>query len=293
MLSGTLENLPDCPFPTLVTPKLDGIRCLVINGKVLSRTFKDIPNRYIQNMMANLTDGLDGELMVPGATFNQVQSAVMSEDGEPDFRYHIFDYVTTSLAEPYCDRVAKLKNLTLPSFCVKVLPTLVATTVELEAFEAKCLANGFEGVMVRSVQGPYKCGRSSLKQGYLLKIKRFADSEAVVIGFQEQMRNDNEAEEDAFGRTKRSKAQDGMVLAGTLGKFLVREMGNTPWQDKDFAVGTGKGLTHELRQEIWDNQDKYIGKIITYKFQPHGTKDLPRIPIWKSFRSVIDIGEPE
>jgi hypothetical protein len=115
------------------------------------------------------------------------------------------------------------------------------------------------------------------------------DSEAVVIGFEEQMSNQNEAEKDAFGRTKRSKALEGMVPANTLGKFLVKEVGNTPWQGQEFAVGTGKGLTLKLRQEIWDNRVKYIGKTITYKYQPHGVLNLPRLPVWKGFRDLRDL----
>lgn len=292
MLAEALESISDLVLPVLASPKEDGIRCLVISGRIVSRTFKDIPNKHIQKVMlaANLPDGLDGELIVPGLKFNEISSAVMSEDGEPDFRFQVFDYVTTSLVEPYCDRMVKLESLALPGFCVKLLPKFIATVEELDAYEEECLANGYEGIMVRSVKGPYKCGRATVKQGYLLKVKRFKDSEAIVIGFEELLSNQNEAEKDAFGRTKRSKAQDGMVPAGTLGKFLVKEIGDTPWQGKEFAIGSGEGLTQQLRQHIWDNREKYIGKTVTYKYQPHGSLYLPRLPIWKGFRDHRDIG---
>lgn len=297
MLAETCEVMSDLTFPVLASPKLDGIRCLVVHGKILSRTFKSIPNQHIQKVMtaANLPDGLDGELVSLNEDgsmreFNEIQGDVMREENEPRFQYQVFDYVSTSLEEPYCDRMVKLESLKLPDFCVKVLPKLITNSTELEAYEEECLEDGHEGIMTRTVRSPYKCGRSSLKQAYLLKVKRFKDSEAIVIGFEELMSNQNEAEKDNFGRTKRSKAQDGLVPAGRLGKFLVKEVGSTPWQGKEFAIGTGEGLTQELRQHIWDNKEKYIGKTVTYKYQPHGMLNLPRLPVWKGFRDVRDIG---
>jgi DNA ligase-1 len=285
-----MDDISKVKFPVLATPKLDGIRCLRVNGKTLSRKFLDIPNNYIQKMTADLPDGLDGELMIPNGTFNQVQSAVMREEGEPVFEFHVFDYITTSLTEPYRDRMKKLKDLNLPSFCKLVLPVELKSIAEMDGYEDACLAEGFEGIMIRSPNSPYKCGRATEREGYLLKVKRFKDSEAEVIGFEEQMENTNEAEQDAFGRTKRSKHVAGMIGKNTLGKFLVREVGDTPWNGKEFAIGTGEGLTMELRQSIWNDRESHLGKIVTYKYQPHGVKDLPRLPIWKGFRDKRDIG---
>lgn len=92
MLAGAVTNFDNIKFPVLATPKIDGIRCLRINGKSLSRSFKEIPNRYIQEKMAGLPDGLDGELVVNGS-FIKTVSGVMSKDGKPDFEYWVFDYV--------------------------------------------------------------------------------------------------------------------------------------------------------------------------------------------------------
>lgn len=282
-------QLDKLKYPLLGTPKLDGIRALRLLGQTLSASFKDIPNQHIQATMHNLPNGLDGELIVPGLPFNLISSAVMSESGTPNFCYYVFDYVSAALTEPYKSRMDKLAKLTLPAFCVKVLPTVLNNKDELIAFEKKCLSEGYEGIMVRTPDSPYKCGRATLKQGWLLKVKRFKDSECVVIGFEEQMENTNEATTDELGRTKRSKHKAGMVGKNTLGKFLVREIGDTHWKGREFGIGTGEGLTAELRQHIWDNRDEYMGKIIVYKYQLHGTKDLPRLPIWKGFRDPRDM----
>lgn len=283
---GACDHYP-IQYPVLASPKFDGIRCLRVSNQTLSRKFKPIKNQHVQKLTVNLPNGLDGELMLDGKPFNEVSSAIMSEDGEPDFRYYVFDYVGGALTEPYIDRVQKLKNLTLPPFCVKVIPVLIKNEAELIAYEQQCLAQGYEGVMIRHPQGCYKCGRATVKQGWLLKVKRFTDSEAEIVGFEEQMHNTNEAEEDELGHTKRSKAKAGLVPAGTLGKLIVREIGDNPWKGKTFGMGTG--FDAAMRQEIWDNRDKYLGRIVTYKFQNHGIVDLPRLPVWKGFRSQDDM----
>ena len=154
-------------------------------------------------------------------------------------------------------------------------------------YEEKCVSEGYEGIMVRTLNGPYKCGRSTLRESFLLKIKRWTDSEGVIVAIQEQMHNENEKQKDELGHSKRSSHQAGMTPAGTLGRFSVKEIGT----DILLGVGTGLGLTHELRQEIWDNRDKYIGKIITFKWQASGSKDAPRFPIFKGFRHENDLGE--
>ncbi len=293
MLADPLEDPSDLVYPVLATPKLDGIRGLILGGEIKSRSFTRIPNAHTQKLMTGLPEGLDGELIVDGFTFSQIQTAFMSEDGEPDAKFYVFDYVSTSLTKPYDERMVELEALPLPVWCIKVLPVLIRNEAELAAYEAKCLAQKYEGIMTRIPKGPYKCGRSSVKQGYLIKVKQFKDSEARVIGFEERLTNNNEALKDNFGRTKRSSHKANLVPCGTLGKFLVVEIGNTHWKGKNFAIGTGKGLTLEIRQEIWDNRDKYLGKIITYKYQAHGVLNLPRLPIWKGFRHEVDIGEPE
>lgn len=288
MLSGSLDDVSSLQFPVLATPKLDGIRCLRVNNRTVSRKFIDIPNIYIQRLTASLPNGLDGELMIPNGTFNQIQSAVMSEDGSPNFEFHVFDYVSSDISKGYIDRLKELQTLSLPEYCKLILPVTINSVDELNSYEELCLNQGFEGVMIRKPNGKYKCGRSTEKEGLLLKVKQFKDSEAEIIGFEEQLENTNDAEEDAFGKIKRSKSQAGMVAKNTLGKFIVVEVGDTPWKGRQFYIGTGEGLTESLRKEIWENRDKFLGKLITYKYQPHGVKDLPRLPISKGFRDRRD-----
>jgi len=77
------------------------------------------------------------------------------------------------------------------SIVIKLLPRVINSAEELDAFEAACLRDGFEGVMLRSPSGRYKFGRSTLKENLLLKLKRFEDAEAQIIGFEELSHNAN------------------------------------------------------------------------------------------------------
>ncbi len=284
MLADTLEDVSDLKFPVACTPKLDGIRCLRVNSSTLSRKFKLIPNLHIQASMANLIDGLDGELMVPNTTFNNISSAVMSSDGEPNFEYWVFDYVDKGgLAVPYMKRMENLGKLALPPFCKKVLPWIANNIDELLNFEQMVLAQGYEGVMTRSLASPYKCGRSTVREGYLLKLKRFKDSEAEVLDFEERMHNANKATLDAFGRTKRSAHKANLIPDDTLGAFVVRDVTT----GLEFRVATG--LDDAFRKKIWGDRERYRGKLIKYKYQEAGMKDLPRFPVFLGFRDPNDM----
>lgn len=283
MLAGKLDDLSSIRFPVLATPKLDGIRCIIENGKVLSRSLKPIPNKYVQDVMKYLPDGLDGEIMLKSisADFNTIQSAIMREDGRPDFTYHIFDYCKEQFA-PYNKRIDALSNLDLPNYCTRLYPTKISSMEELLEYETNIVGLGFEGVMIRQPDSPYKFGRSTPKEQYLIKIKRFEDSEAKIIGFEELMHNDNVAEEDKLGHTKRSSKKEGLVPADTLGMLKVKDIHN------GIEFGLGTGFTAELRKTIWDEQHKYKGLIVKYKYQ--GIVNAPRFPVFIGFRSVEDIG---
>ena len=288
MLSGKFddveEGLKNLTYPLLATPKYDGIRALTIGGKLVSRKFLNIPNKHIFAMCASLPDNLDGELV--SGTFNETSGNVMRHEGEPVFEYHVFDYVKDSLTKPYEERMKDLKALKLPSWCVKVLPTVVNSLDELETLERKYLADGFEGIMLRSPKGPYKCGRGTVTKMDLVKVKRFKDAEAEVTGFEEEMFNGNVAEKDAFGRTKRSHAQDGMVGKDTLGALEVRGI-NGDFKGVDFKLGSGYDA--ELRLKLWKDRSKLKGKVVKYKYQSEGGKDAPRFPVFLGFRDKGDM----
>lgn len=285
MLAGRIEDIKTIKYPVLCTPKIDGIRCLIVDGKAVTRSFKSFPNLYVRSRLESLClEGFDGEIVVKGKEFNEITSLVMREDGTPDFTYIVFDYCIDP-KEGYSSRMERLAKLPEIPHIEYLLPAYIFDEAELLKYESKCLVNGFEGVILRSINSPYKFGRSTLREGWLLKLKRFTDSEAIILEIYEMMSNQNEARKDAFGRTERSTAMKGLVPADTLGGFMVKDIKS----GIEFNIGGGRGLSSELRAEIWQRKEEYIGKIVKYKSQKIGAKDAPRFPVFLGFRDERDM----
>lgn len=295
MLAATVKDLEQLEFPLLASPKLDGIRCLLLHGKVYSRNMKLLPNMAVQDVAATMAlHGLDGEIVVgdPRAKdcFNVTTSGIMSRTGDPGggkWAFHIFDYIPDdAYAETwFARRLRDVKSqcANFPKVLKPVAHKMVESLDELLRYESQMLTAGFEGVMLRDTHGPYKFGRSTLREGYLMKLKRFVDSEARIYGFKEQEENTNVQTRDELGRAKRSSAKSGKRPKGVLGALEVRDVKT----GISFDVGTG--FSDTLRSEIWDARDTWIGKIIKYRYQPVGVKDKPRFPTYIGLRDPIDL----
>lgn len=280
-------------FPLYALPKIDGIRCLVPEGKAVSRKFIDIPNNHIRKALSvPELAGLDGELiagMHHANVFNATTSAVMGNKiKEPVFEYHIFDDFTDP-ALPYNERQVRVCERVL-DFCQQfafvryVEPTRIETWEGLETYEDMVLGLGYEGVITRSPNRQYKFGRSTKREQGMLKLKRFTDGEAKITGFVELMRNENPDVRDALGHAKRSKAQAGLVAGGTLGVMLARDLVT----GVDFEIGMFKGLDNAAKQDIWDNQDSYVGMLVKYQHLSHGAIDKPRHSKFLGWRDPRD-----
>lgn len=279
MLASNVE-LKSVIYPVFCTPKYDGIRCVIRDGVALSRTLKPIPNKHVQKMLKDCPNNLDGELICDGKSFNQIQSAIMTVEGTPKFTYYVFDIIDP--AAPYTDRMELLEDMELPAVCQKVFPLEVHDEDELLGYEHECVEEwAFEGIMIRDGEGPYKFGRSTAKQGWLCKLKRFQDAEATIIGFEELMHNYNDSEEDERGHKKRSSKKEGKVPAGTLGAFIVQN------GEQTFKVATG--MTAEDRDKYWKDRDSMIGKLVKYKYQESGGLHLPRFPVFLGLRHPDDM----
>jgi DNA ligase 1 len=293
MLAASLENFDSIKFPVYVTPKLDGIRCLKIDGNIVSRTFKPIRNTELAAAIKDLLpDDSDGELIM-GGTFQNTTSMVMSADktiGNEKAYFYWFDYVMDDHKKPYLERIEDMKKFVedhpsiIEASLVKIIPlipTEINTVEELVKYESEVLEQGFEGVMLRTSHGPYKFGRSTLKEGSLVKMKKFDDDEAIVIGFSELQKNTNEKTKDEFGYAKRSSHKEGKIGKDTLGSLEVNLNGI------HFSIGSG--FTMEQRKEYWNDRDNLIGKIVKFKYFSLGMKEAPRFPTFLGFRHNDDM----
>jgi DNA ligase-1 len=277
-------------FPVLVSAKLDGVRCIIIDGVAMSRSLKPIPNAFVQKQIGKAKyNGLDGELMVGFVggkdVYRNTVSAVMREDGNPNFTFWVFDKVpqNNEKVEGYHTRLASIKKFDGDG-SIKVLPhTTINDMDSLDKFEAKQLERGLEGVILRAPNGPYKFGRSSTNEGTLLKLKRYEDSEAEIVGVEELLSNQNDATVDALGHTERSSHKANMVPMGTMGALNVRDLKTKV----EFSIGTG--FDAKTRDVFWKDRKSVIGKIVKYKYFAGGSKEKPRFPVFLGFRDKRDM----
>lgn len=292
-------------YPQIVQPKYDGIRCMIVDGVAVSRTAKPIRNAEIQAALGRPEfNGLDGELLVGSPCANDAMQrssefVMSSSKTGADWHFYVFDVF--GVPGPYHERQAAMLNRIDRGWAWPKRAYMVASPVAMgptvvESLEEAYVAEGYEGAILRDPNAPYKHGRSG-KLGPLLKLKRWTDAEAVVIGVNEQMHNANAATKDAYGRTERSTAQAGLVPAGTLGNLRCR----TP-EGVEFEIGTG--FDAATRQYIWnvhcvatspqrylitDREPPIIGRLAKYKFVTVGVKTAPRFPVFLGFRDRDDV----
>ena len=284
---GVNVELDKLTYPVYMSPKLDGIRVIIKDGKVLSRNGKPIPNLFIQSLLKTY-HGLDGELIVGHPThpnvFQLTTSGVMSIEGTPNVRLYVFDcwYAEGGIDARYNEVLKIIQNN--PIIDIEVVPQIIINSLEeLYKFEEDCLAKGYEGVMLRYPNAPYKNGRSTVKEGALLKLKRFSDSEAIILSMEPLLRNHNEATKNALGYTERSSHIYNKVADDLLGALNVKDVRT----GVEFSIGSG--FTEEQRRDFWNRRDELIGSIVKYKSFAIGVKDKPRFPVFCGLRHFNDI----
>lgn len=277
MLSASLDgvDLSTLRYPLVLSPKLDGLRCIAWEGVAYSRNAKPLRNRFVQKYFKdNELHNLDGEIIVGPPTGGLVlerSKAVTAYEGEPDFTFHVFDSPERVrprfddswdfLYEEFSGEVDRLQ----------IVPhSVVHSHEQLLLQERISLDAGYEGVMLRKLDGPYKNGRSTLREGYLMKLKRFTDGEAVVVGVREGRHNANDLERDELGRAKRSFVKDGLVGNGMVGTLICND---PKWGQINVSPGI---MTHAERQALWSSPKSIIGRTIHWRSFGYGTKDAPR-----------------
>ena len=288
LLACNCEDVSKLKYPLLLSEKVDGIRMSVHNGVCMSRSMKPIPSAAVQAKFGRPEyEGYDGEIIYGDKNakdvFNKSTRACMSHEFPEELdiselKFYVFDRITD---DPYKDRWWYIRP-DEQNQVVKLRNFIVNSPEEVQEMEAGFLAMGAEGVMLRSPEGRYKQGRSTLKEGILLKVKQFVDEEATIIDFEEKMHNTNEATVGELGQTKRSSHQENMIPCGTLGALVVH---SEKWGS--FKIGTG--FNDQQRQEIWDNKEKYDGQLVKFKYFAVGIVDKPRFPVYIGIRHEDDM----
>jgi len=295
----TDTELKSLHYPIVGSPKLDGFRCLVDERGGLTSSMKPFTNRFVAETLKNpIYDGFDGEIVVglpfkedeDDDVFHRTSGPIRRFEGEPDFRLYVFDDWKRG-DQSYNSRwVLWLKDpRRIEGPRIHILEQkLLYNTQDVIDYEQEMVETGYEGAMIRSLDGRYKEGRCTLNERNIFKRKPFEECEAEIIGFEEAMENLNEKITDSRGLSHRSSHQENKHPKGTLGNFILR---SPKWNVESFRAGTGTGFDDKKKQEIWDNKGACIGQIATIKYQKYGSVDRPRMPKVIKIRPKWDLSE--
>jgi DNA ligase 1 len=124
------------------------------------------------------------------------------------------------------------------SECVRVMPGL---DVDLDTSEGHdimrrfaddAVIQGYEGIMIKAVDAPYECRRSS----FWMKWKPTITVDLNIIGF-----------EEGTGRN-----------AGRLGAIICEGVDN----ERNIRVNVGSGLSDSNRDEYWNARNDLFGRVV-------------------------------
>ena len=240
----------------LVEPKLDGVRVVVIcdvdkdevklfsrNGKELSN-FPEI-NKQFDDMLDQMSESMvfDGEVM--SDDFQTLMREIHRKGGAKtqDAVLNLFDcmplynFQDGSCVDPLYKRKEMLEsfnygpNISLVEY-VKMDLNDDDGQKQFADYNKICIDKGFEGIMVKPINGVYECKRSSL----WLKVKPFIEVSLTVV-----------ATEEGTGRN-----------VGKLGALIVEGTDD----GKFIKTNVGSGLTDDNRDKFWSSKEKLIGQVV-------------------------------
>ncbi|MGB1109559.1 MAG: DNA ligase [Gammaproteobacteria bacterium] len=231
------------PTGWLMSEKLDGVRAVWDGEMLISRGGHAFaaPGWFT---VALPPFAIDGELWTRQGDFERISSITRRQTPHEGWRaitYNIFE--VPQVAGGLLQRLAKLEDWLAenPVAHLKVIPQRACQgRDDLKAALSEVEAAGGEGLVLRRPDAPYRTGRDEAS----LKVKRFDDAEAVVVGYR-----------PGKGR-----------LLGKVGALQVE----LP-DGRRFYVGSG------LSDAERDNPPA-IGERITFKYQGLTGKGLPRFP---------------
>lgn len=284
-------------FPTIVLPKIDGVRGCYLNNFFTARTLKRFRNTRMNTALSDpALQGFDGELVIGEPTdeglCRTTTSYVNSFEHNTVARlpdWYVFDFVneyTKSL--PYASRLDMVKqritnlqteNPERYSF-LKVIPKVSSCNNEADVLLAhtQYIAAGYEGTIVRYANAPHKSGRSTANQSWFMRIKDAGTEEATILDLTEAQYNGNEAVINELGETERSTHQENKYGKGMIGALVVQ----IP-DGRIITIGAGC-MTHEERIKYWEQKSDIVGRICTYKYMAHGEHKMRRHPRFVEFR---------
>ena len=266
MLAHQYENKKkDIKFPCFVQPKLDGVRCVVVNYKLYSRNgnrFPELP--HIENELKLFNSDnliLDGELYTDDINFEKIVGLVKkfkkSEEDEKNSEkiyLNVFDYIDNKLT--YDQRMKNLDDFFEKNKNMKYIKQVKTEECikeeNINDFLEKYTKEGYEGLIIRNKKGKYEENSRSIN---LQKLKKFIDEEFEIIDYTTPDTGKEVGCVIWVCKTKEGK------------KFTVRPSGN-----------------YQERKILYRNAKKYIGKMLTVRYQELTNGKVPRFPVGIAIR---------
>ena len=253
-----------------VSRKLDGVpvRIDIVNGAVQSHATRQGEElKSIDHILTEaariLPDGIwVGELYIPHLPFKDISGRVRAHVPCPELILYLYDVITE---EPYAVRYERLLNIERGTMIRSVYDMWDAWNTTHQIFHVGVLESliawaastaGVEGLVIRPSQS-YPDGPGKRSKGFL-RYKPKPTLDLAVAGFEEAV------------------SKDGAPL-GMVGKVLLHYKGG--------IIGCGPGkLTHIERTEIFNDQDKYKGRIAEIQYMRDDTYTALRQPTFQHWR---------
>lgn len=264
MLAYDYKKKKNCiKFPCYVQPKLDGVRAVGVGNRFYSRNWIQFPElNHIKDEMSKIDTELilDGELYTDDINFEAIVGLVRKANKTPEeventkkIYYNVFDCIDKKLS--FKDRYKKLEKF-FAQHNFKYLRLVKTETCnkekDIETYLDKYIKEGYEGVIMRNIEGKYEENTRSVQ---LQKLKRFMDAEFKIVGYQ----------------TPTSGKEVGCVIWECVtkegNKFTVRPEGS-----------------YDERKKLYKEGKKNIGKLLTVRFQEYTKDKMPRFPVGVSIR---------
>jgi len=244
-------------FPAYIQPKLNGVCNLseITESGVLHHS----RGGQLFETLAHL-DGplrtifpefsiLHGELYVHGWSLQKIGSYTkeLKEDAHR-LQFWIYDLADPSLTFEQRWRFLQryMRNNTFDPM-LHLVPTVVVNDYgEAKTFHDKCVQSGYEGAMLRNMDGFYLFEFNS---NDLEKVKQYQDAEFVIVGGKEGVGNDEGCV------VFRCSTEDGK-------EFDVRPRG-----------------TVEDRRRMYDELDSFVGEQLTVRFAEYSDDGIPLQPV--------------
>lgn len=298
---------PYLRWPLLGSRKYDGVRCVIVEGVAYSRSMKPFPNvqfnewlRPLRALSAQLKLVFDMEVYDHSLPdFGKHLSVLRANDAPvPDtFACYVFDTMPqlewdTRSVTPFARRHQEFSWLDienkLPLHFLSVEQRRLENREQAEEFYTQALAEGYEGLMLRSPHGLYKHGRATLHEGIIYKFKDFHTDDAVILDLlpRRKMRDEvrlGERELTPTGKLERVHTKDSFEDTEVCGSLLVRLADGT-----ESEINYGRGFNLAQRAEHWQQREGLRGKYIEVRHLPHGAKEGIRIGTLVRFRPDLD-----